>query len=61
MRDIRQKREFSRAGLAMKMKVHPLTIRRWETGKQKPNQHAVVVLAEILECEVTELTEGGVR
>ncbi|WP_078944243.1 helix-turn-helix domain-containing protein [Streptomyces sp. XY511] len=58
MRRIREEREMSRSGLAEKLGRSQLTVRRWETGRTKPNSHSVAVLAGILQCNVDEITAG---
>lgn len=55
MRELRNERKMSRAELAQKLDRHPLTIRRWETGRMQPNSHTVVVIAEVLGCDVEDL------
>ncbi|AGK80451.1 helix-turn-helix transcriptional regulator [Streptomyces anulatus] len=55
MRELRNERQMSRAELAQKLDRHPLTIRRWETGRMQPNSHTVVVIAEVLGCDVEDL------
>ncbi|WP_200308848.1 helix-turn-helix transcriptional regulator [Streptomyces adelaidensis] len=56
MREIRKERQMSRAQVAEKLERHPLTIRRWETGKAQPNSHSILALAVALGCNVEDLT-----
>ncbi|MFM9620822.1 helix-turn-helix transcriptional regulator [Streptomyces turgidiscabies] len=56
MREIRKERQMSRAQVAERLQRHPLTIRRWETGKAQPNSHSILALAVALECKVEDLT-----
>ncbi|MER7123286.1 helix-turn-helix transcriptional regulator [Streptomyces goshikiensis] len=58
MRRIREGRQMSRVALAAKIGRTPLTVRRWETGRARPNSHSVVFLAQILGCDVEEITAG---
>lgn len=54
----RLKRGLTQAQLAERIGTSLATLKRWESGQTAPKSTALVKLAEILECSISELLEA---
>lgn len=54
-KDLRKKSGFTQVALAEKLGIAQNTVSCWETGVSKPDVLTVVKIAEIFNCDISEI------
>ena len=57
LQDLRRRRKLTQVALAQRLKVHPITVAKWETNLRTPSMAALQRLAKALGVPVTRLLE----
>ena len=55
IRHYRQKKGLSQTQLAEKLRVQQSTIAMWESGKNTPRTDKLIEIADVLDCEISDL------
>ncbi len=55
IRNQRKKMNLSQIELAQLLHIDQTAVSQWETGRTKPSMNSLIELAEILECEISDL------
>lgn len=57
IRELRKKKNLTQSQLAKLVKVDQTAISQWETGRTKPTIANLVLLSNILDCEIKDMLD----
>ena len=57
IRELREDRNWSQTGLAMRLGISPRTLDRYERGLTKPTYGRLVLIAQVFSIQVTDIDE----
>lgn len=55
LKNLREKKDYTQAALAMELGVSQQSVAKWETGKALPRGEMLIKISAVLGCSIDEL------